>query len=392
MGLNNKNKALVIGGTSGIGLSITLNLLKQNKHVIIAGRHFPSELMQFEKQVEFLDTDIRFFDEEKFITLSLDKNIDTLVISTGVGRIADFDNISLYEIDNLMETNIISVIKLIKVFYGRILNGDFYTCVIASISGMLSSPLFSVYAATKAGVIKFVESINGELIAQGLNNRILSVCPGYVRGTSFYGGKTDLVLLNDISRLILNNLYKREMFFIPEYDSVYKNVLHQYDIDKIKFSINSYKYKIEKSRINTKKLNIGYLSGTFDLFHIGHLNLLKKAKKCCDFLIVGVHPSAAHKGKETYIPFHERKAIVGSCKYVDKVVESTPEDSDSVIKYKANMLFVGSDYKGTDRFKRYENILTPLGVKIIYFPYTQGTSSTKLRQAIETKINPIYQN
>ena len=91
---------------------------------------------------------------------------------------------------------------------------------------------------------------------------------------------------------------------------------------------------------------IGYLSGTFDLFHIGHLNLIRRAKQHCDYLIVGVHPNAAHKGKTTFIPFEERMEIVGACRYVDKVVESCPEDSEAWERWHYDRLFVGSDYKG----------------------------------------------
>lgn len=127
---------------------------------------------------------------------------------------------------------------------------------------------------------------------------------------------------------------------------------------------------------------VGYLSGTFDLFHIGHLNLIRRAKEYCDYLIVGVHKDASHKGKETFINFEERKAIVGAIKYVDEVIESEREDSDVWAHHKYDMLFVGSDYKGTERFNRYEEYFADKGVEIVYFPYTQGTSSTKLREAL----------
>lgn len=130
---------------------------------------------------------------------------------------------------------------------------------------------------------------------------------------------------------------------------------------------------------------IGYLSGTFDLFHIGHLNMLRKAKEQCDYLIVGVHKDASHKGKETFIPFEERKEIVGSCKYVDEAVESCKEDSDAWNLYKYDKLFVGSDYKGTERFLKYEEFFKDKRVEIVYFPYTQGTSSTQLRKRIMKK-------
>ena len=131
---------------------------------------------------------------------------------------------------------------------------------------------------------------------------------------------------------------------------------------------------------------MGFLSGTFDLFHIGHLNLLRRAKQYCDYLIVGVHPpGSSHKNKPTFIPLEERMAIVGSIKYVDQVVVTLDEDDAMHELYPYDFLFVGSDYKGTERFNRYEKVLAPKGVQIIYFPYTQGTSSTQLREAISRK-------
>ena len=115
---------------------------------------------------------------------------------------------------------------------------------------------------------------------------------------------------------------------------------------------------------------------------MGHLNLLKRAKEQCDYLIVGVHGSGAWKGKETFIPLEERKAIVGACKYVDKVVDSCKEDSDAWDLWHYDRLFVGSDYKGTERFNRYEEYFKDKGVDIVYFPYTKSTSSTQIRKKI----------
>lgn len=131
---------------------------------------------------------------------------------------------------------------------------------------------------------------------------------------------------------------------------------------------------------------IGYLSGTFDLFHIGHLNLFRRAKEQCDYLIVAVHDSGKWKGKETFIPFDERKEIVGACRYVDKVVDSPVEDSDAWELYHFDKLFVGSDYKGTERFQRYEEFFKDKGVEIVYFPYTQSTSSTQIRALINSAL------
>ena len=133
-------------------------------------------------------------------------------------------------------------------------------------------------------------------------------------------------------------------------------------------------------------MTIGYLSGTFDLFHIGHLNLLRRAKEQCDYLIVAVHDSGKWKGKETFIPFEERKESVGACRYVDKVVDSPVEDSDAWVLYHFDKLFVGSDYKGTERFNRYEEYFKDKGVEIVYFPYTQSTSSTQIRALVSAAL------
>jgi len=124
------------------------------------------------------------------------------------------------------------------------------------------------------------------------------------------------------------------------------------------------------------------LSGTFDLFHIGHLNLLRRAKEQCDYLIVGVHESGAWKGKETFIPFEERLEIIRSVEYVDEACKSFDEDSDAWNIYHYDKLFVGSDYKGSERFKKYEEFFKDKGVEIVYFPYTKGTSSTQLREKL----------
>ena len=165
-------------------------------------------------------------------------------------------------------------------------------------------------------------------------------------------------------------------------------MIERYRADPHAFGLQSYAYKENSGRKqNRSQAVIGYLSGTFDLFHIGHLNLLRRAKQHCDYLIVGVHTSGKWKGKETFIPLEERKAIVAACRYVDKVVNACVEDSDAYALWHYDRLFVGSDYKGTERFRRYEEYFQDKGVQIIYFPYTTGTSSTELRQALHTEID-----
>lgn len=135
-----------------------------------------------------------------------------------------------------------------------------------------------------------------------------------------------------------------------------------------------------------KKYKVGYTTGVFDLFHIGHLNILKKSKEICDYLIVGVTTDelAAYKGKEVFIPHNERMEIVGSIKYVDKVVtQHTMDKLQAWKRYKFNVVFVGSDWKGTKQWNEYERQFNQVGVDIIYFSYTQHTSSTQLRKKLE---------
>lgn len=134
-----------------------------------------------------------------------------------------------------------------------------------------------------------------------------------------------------------------------------------------------------------KKYKIGYTSGVYDMFHIGHLNLLKRAKEQCEFLVVGVTTDelALYKNKKPIIPYEERKEIVEAIKYVDKVVpQENMNKLEACKKYNAEVIFVGDDWKGTDKWKKIEEDLKEINAKVVYFPYTQGTSSTILREKL----------
>ena len=135
-----------------------------------------------------------------------------------------------------------------------------------------------------------------------------------------------------------------------------------------------------------KKYKIGYTCGVFDLFHICHLNILKRSKELCDYLIVGVNTDElveSYKKKKTVIPFEERFAIVESIKYVDQVVAQDNLDKmDAWNKYRFNAIFIGSDWKGSQRWNDTEIELKTVGAEVIYFPYTMNTSSTLLKEAL----------
>lgn len=131
---------------------------------------------------------------------------------------------------------------------------------------------------------------------------------------------------------------------------------------------------------------IGYTTGVFDLFHVGHLNILKRAKEQCDYLIVGVTVDelVAYKGKKAFIPFEERIAIVEAIKYVDKVVpQSSMDKMEAWNNLHFHKMFVGDDWKGTDTWNRWEEEFAKVGVEIVYFPYTAKTSSSELREALK---------
>ncbi len=383
------SKAVVVGGSNGIGLSVALNLINNGYFVYIVDRVKPDNTyLNDDTKYEYIECDLTDFDEDKVNRVIEDMDVNTLFISAGFGRVAKFEDIPYCEIERQMKVNTLSAIHIIKLFYDRMLNDkNFMTGVMVSIAGIISSPLFSTYSASKAALTKFIEALNIELEKSGTQNRILDVSPGSLKGTRFNGKDNDLSLLDDVTSNIINKMQNHMTNYIPEYDEIYRGVIERYNNDPHKFGIESYDYKVNNGRLTgKKKCVIGYLSGTFDLFHVGHLNLLRRAKQCCDYLIVGVHPSAAHKNKETFIPLDERKAIVGACKYVDKVIDSKPEDSDVWDEYKYDKLFVGSDYKGTERFNRYEEYFKDKGVEIIYFPYTNSTSSTQMRELINNKI------
>lgn len=134
---------------------------------------------------------------------------------------------------------------------------------------------------------------------------------------------------------------------------------------------------------------IGYTTGVFDMFHIGHLNIIKRAKEQCDYLIVGVSTDELvqkDKNKTPIIPFCDRCAIVESIKYVDRVVPQEDKNKFGAWeKYGFNKMFVGSDWQGTPQWKKFEEQFAPVGVEIVYLDHTDGISSTILRDRLNKK-------
>jgi len=132
---------------------------------------------------------------------------------------------------------------------------------------------------------------------------------------------------------------------------------------------------------------IGFTSGVYDLFHIGHLNILKKAKSMCDKLIVGVTTDElmlSYKKKKAVIPYVERAEIVSNIKSVDLVVpQQSMNKLETWEKLKFNIMFVGDDWYDTPKWKEIENKFQEKKIKVVYFPYTKGTSSTLINNTLK---------
>jgi len=141
-----------------------------------------------------------------------------------------------------------------------------------------------------------------------------------------------------------------------------------------------------------KPYNTGYIAGVFDLFHIGHLNMFKRAKEQCDYLIVGVVSDEGvriHKGTEPFVPFNERIEMVRSCRYVDEAVEipfNYGGTRDAYHMYHFDCQFSGSDYVNDPNWLSDKEFLEKNGAELVFFPYTESTSSTKLKKMIDKKL------
>jgi len=139
----------------------------------------------------------------------------------------------------------------------------------------------------------------------------------------------------------------------------------------------------------SKKYKVGYTTGVYDMFHIGHLNILKRAKELCETLIVGVTTDdLCYKRKNKYpiICEADRMAIVDAIRYVDKVVPQTDMDKVRAVKeLGADAVFVGSDWKGTDAWNKYEMEFAGVGCTVVYLDHTDGISSTILREKLNAQ-------
>lgn len=235
-------KALVVGGSSGIGLSIVLNLARRDEYEVIYVLDkavFPEEYRTGKIIASLCD-----LSTGDYSCLENMEDIHALYITAGFGHLKLFQELSEDYIQNSFYVNAIAPIQILRHYYDLLLSKkDFYCGVMVSIAGRLSSPLFSVYSATKAALSKFIEAINVELDVQGSQNRILEVSPGSMKGTGFTGGKSHPEMTAELAEEIIRRSELHESLYIPQYEEVFKGVIERYRSDAHKFGVESYWYK-----------------------------------------------------------------------------------------------------------------------------------------------------
>ncbi len=238
-------KALIVGGANGIGLAIATELAKKEEYECVYIVDKSPLLKEFNNyKFKYFQFDLTQTDYSLFEQFS---DIDTLMITAGFGKLSLFKDLSDEHIINSFNVNTVATIRIIKHFYNKIeSNRDFYCGVMVSIAGFMSSPFFSVYAATKAALKIFIESVNVELLKAGSSNKILNVSPGSIKGTSFNQGKTDLQQTEMLAKEIIHNLEAKNDLFIPQYEEVFKTVLERYHDDFRAEGVHSYEYKLNR--------------------------------------------------------------------------------------------------------------------------------------------------
>lgn len=241
-------KALVVGGSSGIGLSIVLNLLEREeveKVYVLDRAAFPKCYDAAKvgySQLDLAQGDLSVLDGMK--------DIQALFITAGFGHLKLFQELSDDYIQDSFSVNTVAPIKILRYYYDLLLSkNDFQCAVMVSIAGRLSSPLFSVYCASKAALSKFIEAVNVELDVQGSQNRILEVSPGSLKGTSFTGGVSHPEQTADLAAEIVERAKRHEELFIPQYEEVFKMVIERYHKDAHQFGVDSFWYKKNQGRV-----------------------------------------------------------------------------------------------------------------------------------------------
>lgn len=234
-------RVLIVGGSSGIGLSLTLYLAQQEdveQVYVLDKKPFDEQYKQAKIAAELFDVTC-----EDYSVLD-NYDVDALYITVGYGHLGMVEDFDDKYIRSIFAVNAEGPIRILRHFYPRMLEAKpFYCAVMVSIAAHLSSPLFAYYSAAKAAVRMFIEAANVELEVQGSENRIMEVSPGSLKGTSFNGGQSDPAQTTALASEIVERSVARQQLFIPQYEEVFKGVLQRYQDNPHKYGIDSYWYK-----------------------------------------------------------------------------------------------------------------------------------------------------
>lgn len=239
-------RILVVGGAGGIGLAMATCWARRDDvervYIVDKAPLMPQHRLP---KMEAFQFDVTATDYSLFDRFA---DIDTLMITAGFGHMDLFRDVPDELISSYFQVNTLPTMRLAKRFYTK-LEGQtpFHMGVMVSIAGFMSSPFLSVYAATKAALRIFIESVNVELEKAGTANRILNVAPGSFHGTGFHDGATDLAMITPLAQDIISHLEAGHDLFIPRYDEVFHTVLDRYHTDFRAEGRHSYEYK-EKTR------------------------------------------------------------------------------------------------------------------------------------------------
>ncbi|MBO4485710.1 MAG: SDR family oxidoreductase [Prevotella sp.] len=241
-------KAIVVGGSNGIGLAIA-TCLAEEYNVVVVDKSEPDASIANRVTFEPLDLtsgDYSVFDRHQ--------DASVVMITAGFGRLALFEDVEEPLIDIYFKVNTLPVMHIVKRYYSKLLHEEgFRLGVMVSISGYMSSPFFSLYAATKAALRMFIESVNVELEKSGSKNCILNVSPGSIKGTRFNGtAQTDLDATRPLAEEIVGHLLAGDDLFIPQWDEVFSHVLERYHKDFRAEGRHSYDYKVASGRVAQK--------------------------------------------------------------------------------------------------------------------------------------------
>lgn len=237
-------KIVIIGGTSGLGLSLAIELRNRfiNKNILVVGQTRPKDLCD-KFNLDFLKID--FSSPHYDWNFCSDSNF--IIYSAGVGQITNFDEIEEKDINRTISINATNVIHLINSKKKELISiNSCQISVVTSIAGKIPSPLFALYAASKALVSSYISSINIELKKRKTKNRIIEIAPGYIEGTALYGEKTNLDKLNNVSKTILDGIEKQKYLIIPKDEKLYLEILERAQKNPLEFGIQSYDYKLEE--------------------------------------------------------------------------------------------------------------------------------------------------